>query len=345
VAVRYTSWNEDGSVYASSLLRGAPAVLRVDDASAGFQRALLQMSPGDARRLWIPAELARTRLGGPAGALVVDLELVQVAPGLRPAPAPPDLAHPPENAERTASGLSSRQLKPPTGGGRAERHDRVRVAFAGWDETGRQVDSSAPRGDFAEVRLTHGFPGWQEALALMREGEKRRFWIPAALAYDAYPGPTRGQLVYDIELVQVVRAPPPPPVPEDVARPPRDATRLPSGVVYRVLAPGKGSILVGAKGTVDTHYTYWAPNGQLVDSTVPNGRASRADLEDRDLPPGVTEVVAQMLAGERRRIWVPAELGYPDTHSMHGPLVFDLEVIAVYHGKNKVDEVDVSEPR
>jgi FKBP-type peptidyl-prolyl cis-trans isomerase len=77
---------------------------------------------------------------------------------------------------------------------------------------------------------------------------------------------------------------------------------------------------------------------------VPNGRPHRAELEDGDLPPGVTEVVAEMVAGERRRIWVPAGLSYPRTHPFTGPLVFDLQVLAVYHGKNLVDDVEAEQP-
>lgn len=344
VSIHYTSWNEDGSVYATTLRQGAPAALRVDDASPGWQEALSQMVEGEKRRVWIPAQLARTRKGGPPGAIVTELELLQVAAETPPSPPPPDLAQPPADAERTPSGLVSRQLKQPSSDKRAERHDRVRIVYVGWDETGRMFDSSAPRGAFAEVTLTHGFPGWQEALALLREGEQRRFWVPSALAYDAYPGTVRGRLVYDIELVQVVDTTAPPPVPEDVARPPRNAVRLPSGVAYRVLARGVGTIKVGMDGTVDVHYTSWTPDGQLVDSTVPNGRPHRAELEDRDLPRGVTEVVAQMVAGERRRIWVPAALSYESVHPFKGPAVFDLQVFAVYHGKALVDGVEPEQP-
>jgi len=344
VSIQYTSWNEDGSVYATTVRRGAPAVLRVDDASPGWQEALSQMVEGEKRRVWIPAQSAHTRLGGPPGAIVTDLELMQIAPGAPPAPPPPDLAKPPADAERTASGLVSRQLKAPSSNKRAERHDRVRIVYVGWDETGRAFDSSAPRGAFAEVTMTHGFPGWQEALALLREGEKRRFWIPSGLSYDAFPGTVRGPLVYDIELVQVVDTPPPPPVPADVARPSRNAVRLPSGVAYRVLARGAGTLAVGASGIADVHYTSWTPEGRLVDSTVPNGRPERAELEDRDLPPGVAEVVAGMVAGERRRIWVPGPLAYPSTHPFSGPLVFDLQVLAVYHGKSLVDGAQQGRP-
>jgi len=39
----------------------------------------------------------------------------------------------------------------------------------------------------------------------MVEGEKRRFWIPSRLAYDGQPGMPQGTLVFDIELLKIVR--------------------------------------------------------------------------------------------------------------------------------------------
>jgi FKBP-type peptidyl-prolyl cis-trans isomerase len=45
--------------------------------------------------------------------------------------------------------------------------------------------------------------GWREGLALMTEGEKSRFWIPAKLAYDGEVGKPQGMLVFDVELVRV----------------------------------------------------------------------------------------------------------------------------------------------
>jgi FKBP-type peptidyl-prolyl cis-trans isomerase len=40
---------------------------------------------------------------------------------------------------------------------------------------------------------------------LMRKGEKRRVWIPGALAYDNSPDPStpKGMLVFDIELIDI----------------------------------------------------------------------------------------------------------------------------------------------
>src|SRR4029079_11395559 len=37
----------------------------------------------------------------------------------------------------------------------------------------------------------------------MVEGEKRRFWIPAKLAYEGVPGRPQGMLVFDIELIRI----------------------------------------------------------------------------------------------------------------------------------------------
>ena len=55
--------------------------------------------------------------------------------------------------------------------------------------------------------------GRTEALQLMVEGEKRRLWIPEALAYKGAREP-KGMLVFDVELLSVLSTPP------DVKAPP-----------------------------------------------------------------------------------------------------------------------------
>jgi FKBP-type peptidyl-prolyl cis-trans isomerase len=46
-------------------------------------------------------------------------------------------------------------------------------------------------------------PGWTQGVQMMVEGEKRRFWIPAALAYEGVPDKPQGMLVFDIELIRI----------------------------------------------------------------------------------------------------------------------------------------------
>ena len=53
--------------------------------------------------------------------------------------------------------------------------------------------------------VSHLIPGWAEGLQLMAEGDKARLWIPEALGYKGQPGAPAGMLVYDVELLQVMR--------------------------------------------------------------------------------------------------------------------------------------------
>jgi peptidylprolyl isomerase len=87
----------------------------------------------------------------------------------------------------------------------------VTVHYTGWTTDGQMVDSSVSRGAPAVSPMLRAngepsfIPGWMEALLLMRVGEKRRFWIPGALAYDKIdnPGAPKGMLVFDIELLAI----------------------------------------------------------------------------------------------------------------------------------------------
>jgi peptidylprolyl isomerase len=70
-------------------------------------------------------------------------------------------------------------------------------------------DSSYTRGEPATFGLSAVIPGWTEALQLMVEGEKRRVWIPEALAYKGQQGRPQGMLVFDVELLKISDAPQP----------------------------------------------------------------------------------------------------------------------------------------
>ena len=83
-------------------------------------------------------------------------------------------------------------------------NSQVQVHYTGWTTDGKMFDSSVVRGQPAEFALDGVIPGWTEGLQLMFEGEKTRFWIPAALAYGEKPAnrfTPAGDLVYDIELL------------------------------------------------------------------------------------------------------------------------------------------------
>ena len=127
-------------------------------------------------------------------------------------PAPPDVAAPPADALKTESGLASKILRVGLGNVKPTLKSTVVVHYTGWTTDGQMFDSSVARGQPITAPLlkpdgkTPQFiPGWMEALQLMRAGEKRRFWIPSALAYEHIdmPGAPKGMLVFDMEMLQI----------------------------------------------------------------------------------------------------------------------------------------------
>jgi FKBP-type peptidyl-prolyl cis-trans isomerase len=252
-------------------------------------------------------------------------------PGPSDLPAPDDVAAPPASAVKTASGLASRVLTPGTGTQHPGPADRVRVHYTGWTKSGQMFDSSVARGEPITFPLNGVIPGWTEGLQLMVVGEKRRLWIPAALAYGERPrmGAPAGDLVFDVELLDIIQAPKPPPVPEDVKAPPATAKKTASGLAYRVLAPGAGTTHPTTASNVVVQYSGWTTDGKMFDSSVVRGEPARFNLGA--VIKGWTEGVQLMTKGEKARFWIPGNLAYGDKPSRpgapSGTLVFDIELV------------------
>lgn len=246
--------------------------------------------------------------------------------------APSDVAAPPADAVKTASGLASKVLKAGTGAQKPGPADTVTVHYSGWTTDGKLFDSSVQRGRPASFPLNGVIKGWTEGLQLMVVGEQRRFWIPANLAYgeNTGGGAPSGMLVFDVELLGVKAAPKPPPVPADVAAPPADAEKTASGLASKVLQKGTGTVHPKAESQVKVHYSGWTTDGKMFDSSVERGQPITFPLNG--VIPGWTEGVQLMVEGEKRRFWIPAKLGYGDSPPPGAPagmLVFDVELIQI----------------
>ena len=209
VKVHYTGWTSDGKMFDSSVVRGEPTSFGVTQVIAGWTEALKLMVVGEKRRMWIPAKIAygeTARPGYPAGQLTFDVELLEITAPPKPPEVPKDVAAPPADAKKTASGLAYRVLKKGTGKEHPTAASRVRVHYSGWSKDGKMFDSSVTRGEPASFGLGQVIPGWTEGVQLMVVGEKTRFWIPGKLAYGdepKRPGSPSGQLTFDVELLAI----------------------------------------------------------------------------------------------------------------------------------------------
>ncbi len=246
--------------------------------------------------------------------------------------APSDVAAPPKSATRTASGLAYKVLQSGGGVRHPKATDKVRVHYSGWTTDGEMFDSSVKRGKPATFPLNRVIKGWTEGLQLMVEGEKARFWIPARLAYGESPrsGAPKGMLVFDVELLEIVRAPKAPSAPADVAAPPRGATFTKSGLAYRVLSRGSSERRPGPTDKVTVHYSGWTTDGVMFDSSVKRGEPATFPLNR--VIKGWTEGLQLMSPKDRFRFWIPARLAYgesPRQGAPKGMLVFDVELIQI----------------
>lgn len=107
----------------------------------------------------------------------------------------------------TASGLYFIPKKAGKGA-QAVAGQKVAVHYVGKLLDGTEFDNSIKRGEPIEFVLGQGrvIPGWDEGIAMMKEGEKAVLLIPSNLAYGERGNqviPPCSPLVFDVELVKV----------------------------------------------------------------------------------------------------------------------------------------------
>ena len=79
VRVHYTGWTTDGKMFDSTIARGMPVTLRLDDVIRGWTEGMQLMVEGERTRFWIPQNLAyKGEPGAPRGMLVFDIDLIAI---------------------------------------------------------------------------------------------------------------------------------------------------------------------------------------------------------------------------------------------------------------------------
>lgn len=115
-------------------------------------------------------------------------------------------AQPSASAVTTASGLKYEELATGTGSV-ASDGQMVSVQYTGWLEDGTKFDSSRDRNVPFEFKLGAGqvIKGWDEGVAGMKVGGRRKLYIPPQLGYGdrGVQGviPPRATLIFEVELL------------------------------------------------------------------------------------------------------------------------------------------------
>jgi peptidylprolyl isomerase len=115
--------------------------------------------------------------------------------------------------QKSSSGLEYETLQEGVGG-MPKAGQKVTVHYTGWldykGEPGIKFDSSVDRGQPFVFNIGVGrvIKGWDEGVATMRIGEKRRLFIPSHLGYGASGAaggkiPAHANLIFDVELLKV----------------------------------------------------------------------------------------------------------------------------------------------
>lgn len=117
-----------------------------------------------------------------------------------------------------------------------------------------------------------------------------------------------------------------------------DTTRVPSGLRYITIKQGMGAPAVPGR-SVGVHYTgYLAEDGKQFDTSFRENRGPLTFVLNASGPNapirGFNEGILGMSVGGRRRLFIPANLGYgeagnPPNIPANADLIFDVELFSV----------------
>lgn len=203
--------------------------------------------------------------------------------------------------------------------------DSVEIQYTGWlkESPGTPFDSSLASGRSLKVMLGKGdvVQGLEMGMEGMKPGGTRRIFIPSHLGFrERGRGrdiPPNADLVYQVEVVKVLER----------AR----------EVKTTDLKEGSGPAV--KKGDrVSVHYTGWLTDGTKFDSSLDKGEPFSLTVGAGGVIKGWDKGLLGAKAGGKRRLEIPAALGYGARGSPGGippnaDLVFEIEVLTVTPGR------------
>ncbi len=219
-------------------------------------------------------------------------------------------------------------------GKKASAGDKITVNYTGKLTNDTVFDSSIPRGQPFEFKLGAGqvIKGWDEAFALLQEGDKATIKLPPTIAYgERAMGkiPANSILIFDIELLKVTEG-----LKQWSAKgKEKDTITTKSGLKYIMFETHKDALsCAGAKVTV--HYSGFFRDGKMFDSSMERGKPFSLKCGSGQVIPGWDEGLALLHKGDKAKLIIPYTLAYgeggrPPQIPAKSDLIFDVEIVDV----------------
>jgi FKBP-type peptidyl-prolyl cis-trans isomerase len=112
--------------------------------------------------------------------------------------------------------------------------------------------------------------------------------------------------------------------------PPPEATTTSSGLAFQVLKPGAGAERPALQDRVRVEYLGWSTKGPFDPKKKSGGTEV---FEMTGVIAGWTQALLEMRVGERRRLWVPDKLAYPNLRANPTLWVFEVELLEILRGQ------------
>lgn len=233
---------------------------------------------------------------------------------------------------KTASGISYYKLVT-NDSTQAEIGDAVEISYVG-----KYADDSVFfRSKANEVRtFALGFgeagKGMEEAVKLLRCGEKGIFKMPKALAfskYERFSYPAADSIItYEIELKKVIENVSLHPLKAEVLK---DTTHLFGGLKVIVAGKGKGEKVENGD-EVTIHYNGMLSDFSFFDSSNRRKQPIKVKIGSQQVIQGWELAIPTLHVGDTARLIIPAELGYGSKAKSNIPanstLIFDVVIVS-----------------